>query len=81
MNEKVPQVDDWEINPSDVVVFVDQKLGEGAFGEVYKGTVSGACLAKNSQLLSEFKKMACIPVAIKVLKCTSTQCIYMVQST
>ncbi|KAL5497198.1 hypothetical protein EMCRGX_G013624 [Ephydatia muelleri] len=71
LNEKISLADDWEIDANDVVVFVDQKLGEGAFGEVYKGTVSGSCLTKNPQLLSEVKKLACVPVAIKVLKATA----------
>ena len=74
LNEKISLADDWEIDANDVVVFVDQKLGEGAFGEVYKGTVSGSCLTKNPQLLSEVKKLACVPVAIKVLKGRSSHC-------
>ena len=69
LEEKITMEDDWELDPSDVVVFVDQKLGEGAFGEVYKGTVSGSCLMKNPLLSSTVKKAAFIPVAIKVLKC------------
>ena len=34
----VLQLDDWELNPEDIVI--DEKLGEGAFGEVYKGIVA-----------------------------------------
>ena len=70
--EKVSFIDDWEIDANDVVVFLDQKLGEGAFGEVYKGTVSGPCLTKNPLLPSAVKKAVCCSVAIKVLKCEFT---------
>ncbi|KAL5517022.1 hypothetical protein EMCRGX_G002487 [Ephydatia muelleri] len=63
--------DHWEVDPIDVVVFEDQKLGEGAFGEVYQGVVSGHCLTKNPVLSSSIKKAVCFPVAIKLLKSTA----------
>ena len=34
----IMQLDDWELSPEDIVI--DEKLGEGAFGEVYRGIVA-----------------------------------------
>ena len=69
LHEKLSFIDDWEVDPKDVVVFLDKKLGEGAFGEVYNGTVSGPYLTKHPVLPLSIKKAVCVPVAIKMLKC------------
>ena len=36
--DSILQLDDWELSPEDI--FIDEKLGEGAFGEVYRGIVA-----------------------------------------
>ena len=71
LHEKLSFIDDWEVDPKDVVVFLDKKLGEGAFGEVYNGTVSGPYLTKHPVLPLSIKKAVCVPVAIKMLKSTA----------
>ena len=57
--------DEWELPPSQVIV--ESTLGEGAFGEVYKGTVKGPL--SNPKVPMAVKSAICIPVAIKLLKC------------
>ena len=57
--------DEWEIPPSQVIV--ESTLGEGAFGEVYKGTLRGPL--SNPKIPTAVKSAICIPVAIKMLKC------------
>ena len=48
---------------------MENLLGEGAFGEVYKGAVK--CPIVNPKVQSSsMKKSICTPVAIKLLKCT-----------
>ena len=59
------QTDEWEISPQQVIV--GECLGEGAFGEVYKGTVTGPL--SNPKLQRLMKSNICITVAIKLLKC------------
>lgn len=56
--------DDWEITPSSVTI--DDLLGEGAFGEVYKGYLKGPLT--HSKLKPEYRNAVIIPVAIKLLK-------------
>ena len=56
--------DEWEISPSDITV--DDKLGEGAFGEVYRGTLKGPLI--NNKIKPEFRNSLYLPVAIKLLK-------------
>ena len=56
--------DEWEIPPTQVIV--EQTIGEGAFGEVVKGTVRGPL--NNSKIPRALKTSICIPVAIKMLK-------------
>ena len=46
---------------------MENRLGEGAFGEVFKGVVK--CPIVNSKVRSTIKKSICTPVAIKLLKC------------
>ena len=43
------------------------ELGEGAFGEVYKGIIK--CPIVNPKVRSSAKTSICTPVAIKLLKC------------
>ena len=56
--------DEWEIPPSQVIV--EDSIGEGAFGEVMKGTVKGPL--SNLKVPRALKSAICIPVAIKMLK-------------
>ena len=60
----VPQLDDWEIPANEVIM--EKLLGEGAFGEVYKGIVK--CPIVNPKIPSSAKNAICTPVAIKLLK-------------
>ena len=61
------QLDRWEI-PSDEII-VKERLGEGAFGEVYRGIIK--CPITNPVMMrrSSMKKSIFTPVAIKLLKC------------
>ena len=56
--------DEWEIPPSQVLI--ESRIGEGAFGEVMKGTVKGPL--SNPKVPRALKSAICIPVAIKILK-------------
>ena len=47
-------------------VIVEDHLGEGAFGMVFKGTIRGPL--RNSKLSPKLKQAIAIPVAIKLLK-------------
>ena len=64
MSLNVPNVDDWEIPANEVIM--EKLLGEGAFGEVYKGIVK--CPIVNPRVRSSSKGSLCTPVAIKLLK-------------
>lgn len=66
----VPMADDWEVMPSDIVV--DQTLGEGAFGEVYKGFIKGPIVC--SRVKPSYRNAVHVTVAIKLLKGIHTQC-------
>ena len=57
-------MDEWEIHPN--LVIVDGRLGEGAFGDVFQGTVRG---------MMGFSSNANVGiVAIKLLKGTEHLC-------
>ena len=56
--------DDWELSASDITV--EEMLGEGAFGMVYKGYIKGPLT--NSKVKPEFRNNIHIPVAMKLLK-------------
>ena len=60
-----PQSDEWELPANEVII--EDCLGEGAFGEVYKGVVK--CPIINPRVRSSVKNAFCTPVAIKLLKC------------
>ena len=62
--EHLITTDEWEVSPSQVIV--GENLGEGAFGEVLKGTVMGPL--SNPKVPGALKNAICIPVAIKMLK-------------
>ena len=60
-----PRLDNWEIPASEIIM--EKLLGEGAFGEVYKGIVK--CPIVNPKARLSVKKSICTHVAIKLLKC------------
>ena len=61
---KGPILDEWEISTDDVIV--DELLGEGAFGEVYKGVIRGPL--ENPKISAVLRQAIGVPVAIKLLK-------------
>ena len=56
------QVDDWELNHKSVIT--DEKLGEGAFGVVYRGTI----IENNSHVRALLARNGNAHVAVKFLK-------------
>ena len=63
-SSKGPIHDEWEISTDDVIV--EQLLGEGAFGEVYKGVIRGPL--ENPKISAVLRQAIGVPVAIKLLK-------------
>ena len=57
-------VDEWEIPVGSVIV--EDKFGEGCFGEVHKGVVKGPLPSTRTM-----KSNICVAVAIKMLKSRS----------
>ena len=53
----------WHVSASEVIM--EKLLGEGAFGEFYKGVIK--CLIVNPKV--QALEALCTPVAIKLLKC------------
>ena len=64
MSLKSP-MDEWEIPANEVIM--EKQLGEGAFGEVYKGIIK--CPIVNPKVRTLVENAFCTPVAIKLLKC------------
>ena len=60
----IPVLDEWEVSTDDVII--DQLLGEGAFGEVYKGEVRGPL--ENPKIPADLREAFNVPVAIKLIK-------------
>ena len=56
--------DDWEICPSNITV--DNIMGEGAFGEVYRGYIEWPL--SHSKVKPEYRNKVHICAAIKLLK-------------
>ena len=61
--------DDWELLPMDILI--DETLGEGAFGEVYKGFLKGPITC--SKVKPSYRNAVHLPVAIKLLKGKETK--------
>ncbi len=61
-----PEIDEWEISASEIII--EDSLGEGAFGEVYKGVVKGPIRCTRVQ--PSLRNAIAVPVAIKLLKGT-----------
>ena len=57
--------DDWEIPAAHVVI--DESLGEGAFGEVYKGVITESL--NNPKVRALMNQSYSSYVAVKLLKC------------
>ena len=60
-----PKLDEWEIPAAQVII--ENRLGEGCFGEVYQGMVKGPI--NNPKIQASLKNTICPVVAIKLLKC------------
>lgn len=56
----------WFVQVPASEVIVEDKLGEGAFGEVFKGIIKGPL--RNPKISAVLKHTIGIPVAIKLLK-------------
>ncbi len=63
---QLPEIDEWEISASEIII--EDSLGEGAFGEVYKGVVKGPIRCTRVQ--PSLRNAIAVPVAIKLLKGT-----------
>ncbi|KFD59507.1 hypothetical protein M514_28314, partial [Trichuris suis] len=62
--------DHWEISRSKLDIFLDQKLGSGAFGAVYKGKMNGRLVSNkmsNSALAENWTKTEDCEIAVKML--------------
>ena len=62
-----PSMDEWEIPANEVIICMEKQLGQGAFGEVYKGVIK--CPIVNPKVKLSAKNPICTPVAIKLLIC------------
>ena len=62
-----PDADEWEISTDDIIM--EEQLGEGAFGEVYKGVIRGPL--ENPKISIILRQAIGVPVAIKMLKSKS----------
>ena len=62
-----PNTDEWEISTDDIIM--EEQLGEGAFGEVYKGVIRGPL--GNPKISTIMRHSIGVPVAIKMLKSES----------
>ena len=62
-----PNADEWEVSIDDIIM--EQQLGEGAFGEVYKGVIRRPL--GNPKISTILRHSIGVPVAIKMLKSES----------
>lgn len=70
INEEIPlhAMDSWELGPQDIIIL--GQLGEGNFGEVYRGLVKFEVDAPATRYHSE--TIGNLLVAVKLLKCVYT---------
>ena len=68
-----PRPDCWEIPPANIIM--EDHLGEGAFGEVYKGVIT--CQIINPKVKLSIKRSICTPVAVKLLKRKTIMILYL----
>ena len=59
-----PMLDEWEVPAGQVII--ENRLGEGCFGEVYQGMIKGHIT--NPKIQTSLKNTICPVVAIKLLK-------------
>ena len=64
MNLQQPGIDEWEISPSEVMI--EDFLGEGEFGKVYKGVVKGPLTC--TKVRPALRNRIAVLVAVKLLK-------------
>ena len=67
LTSKGSSVDEWEISTDDIIM--EEQLGKGAFGDVYKGVIRVPL--ENPKLNTILRKAIGVPVAIKMLKSES----------
>ena len=58
-------IDEWEVPHNQVIIYNNELLGKGAFGDVYKGVLIGPLKVPRARAV--FQQTPCINVAVKLL--------------